>query len=169
MSLSRAATILLAVFALTAVPVSAQPPVNFSGTWQLDKSRSVLPPSIPSSGDMTMIIDHKGDTLKIERRAEFMGMHRTFKSTYFTDGREVSNPAPRSQTIVSKSRWEGSTLVTESKGTKVRDGETDESTDIKKLDENGKVLVIDLTVKRLGKEPEKARSVYVKKEGDAKK
>jgi len=163
MNLSRVAAIVLGVFVLAGLPAFAEPPVNFSGTWQLDKSRSVLPPSIPSSGDMSMVIDHKGDTLKIERRAEFMGMHRTFKATYYTDGREVSNPAPRGQTIVSKSHWDGSNLVTVSRGTKVRDGETDESTDVKKLEEDGKVMVIDLTVKRLGKEPEKAHSVYVKK------
>jgi len=60
---------------------------NFTGTWQLDKTRSVLPASVPSRGDTTMVIDHKGDTLKIERHAEFMGMHRTFKATYYTDGR----------------------------------------------------------------------------------
>jgi len=163
MTLRRVATLLLGVFVFAGLPAFAEPPVNFTGTWQLDKTRSVLPASIPSSGDMTMVIDHKGDTLKIERRAEFMGMQRIFKATYYTDGREVSNPAPRGLTVVSKSHWEGSTLVTVSRGTKVRDGQTDESTDLKKLGEDGKVLVIDLTVKLLGKEPERAHSVYVKK------
>jgi hypothetical protein len=163
MNLSRVATIVLVASVCAGLPAFAEPPVNFTGTWQLDKTRSVLPASIPSSGDMTMVIDHTGDTLKIERRAELMGMHRTFKSTYYTDGREVSNPAPRGQTIISKSHWDGKNLVTLSRGSKVTNGETDESTDVKKLEEDGKVMVIDLTVKRPGKEAEKAHSVYVKK------
>src|SRR3989449_160687 len=101
--------------------------------------------------------------LKIERRTEMMGMHRTFKATYYTDGREVSNPAPRGLTVLSKSHWEGKTLVTVSRGTKVTNGETDEATDVKQLAEDGKLLVIDVTYKRPGKEAERAHSVYVKK------
>jgi len=53
--------------------------------------------------------------------------------------------------------------VTVGRGSKVTNGETDESTDVKKLEEDGRVMVIDLTVKRPGKEAEKAHSVYVKK------
>ena|SRR2546422_10197267 len=101
--------------------------------------------------------------LKIERRTEMMGMHRTFKATYYTDGREVSNPAPRGLTVLSKSRWEGKTLVTVSRGTKMTNGETDEGTDVKQLGEDGKVLIVDLTFKRPGKDAERGHSVYVKK------
>ena len=163
MNLRRVATLVLGMLVLAGLSAFAEPPVNFTGTWQLDKTRSVLPASAPSRGDMTMVIDHKGDMLKIERHAEFMGMHRTFKATYYTDGREVSNPAPRGQTVITKSHWDGKNLVTVGRGSKVTNGETDESTDVKKLEEDGRVMVIDLTVKRPGKEAEKAHSVYVKK------
>ena len=57
MNLRRVATLVLGMLVLAGLSAFAEPPVNFTGTWQLDKTRSVLPASVPSRGDMTMVID----------------------------------------------------------------------------------------------------------------
>lgn len=168
MNLARATAVLLGFLLWAVLPARAESPVNFSGTWELDKSRSVLPSLASSarSGDVTLVIDHNGDTLKIERQVKLMGMHRSITSTYYTDGREASNLTPRGETVSSRSHWEGRSLVTVHKGTVTLNGkkQTIETTDVRQLSEDGKILLVDSTHRQAGQDtPERSHLVFVRK------
>jgi hypothetical protein len=168
MSVIRATAALLGVLLCVVPPAHSASPVNFSGTWELDRSRSVLPSIGPSAlpGDVTLIIDQQGETLKIERRASLMGLHRTLTSTYYTDGREASNLTPRGETVISRSHWEGTSLVTVHKGTVTLEGKVQrvEITDVKRLSEDGKELIVDSTIQLAGEDaPERSHVIFVRK------
>jgi hypothetical protein len=167
MNLTHATVALLGVLLFAGLPAHAQSPANLSGTWELDRSRSVLPSRASAvSVALIFVIDHQGVTLKMERQFNIMGIHRTVTSTYYTDGREVSNLTPRGDKVVSRSHWEGAALVTEHKGTHTRNGKTEtvEGTDVKHLSEDGNVLVVDSTLRVPGQDaPEHARMVFIRK------
>jgi hypothetical protein len=167
MNLTRATAVLLGALLWAVLPARAESPANFSGTWELDRSRSVLPSRASAlPGNMTLVIDHNGETVKIERRINLMALHRTITSTYYTDGRETSNLTPRGETVISRSHWEGTSLVTSHRGMLTQDGRTEtvESTDVKHLSEDGKVLFIDSTSRRAGQDnPERSRLVFIRK------
>lgn len=168
MNATRATAALLGVLLWAVLPAHAESPADFSGTWELDRSRSVLPSSGPSAlpGDLTLVIDHRGETLKIVRRFNLMGVHRSFTSVYYTDGREASNLTPRGENVISRSRWEGASLVTVHRGTVTLDGKTQpvETTDVRRLAEDGKALIVDSTVRRAGQDtPERLHAVFLRK------
>jgi len=158
---------LLGVLLLSVLPARAEPPVNFSGSWELDKNRSVLPSRASGmSGDVLLVIDHKGDLLKIDRRVSMMGMHRAAKVVFYTDGRENANVGPRGERTVSRAHWDGAALSMEHKTTMTRNGQTVviESKDIRRLSEGGRVLIVDSTVRDPGESgPEHFTLVFVKK------
>jgi hypothetical protein len=170
MTLKGVSAVLVSALLWTATAVLAEPPANFSGTWELDKRESVFPPSLAmmptGMADVTLVIDHDGTTLKIDQRLKMMAVHRSNVVTYYTDGREASNHTPRGDTVLSRSHWDGKSLVIERRGQLTRRGETEnvETTDVVQLTEDGKVLVIDSTIKRAGHDgPEHSHLVYVKK------
>ena len=158
---------LLGVVLLAVLAARAETPVNFSGTWQLDKGRSTLPSHTPAApGDLTLVIEQNGVALKIERHFKILALRRTITATYYTDGREAVNTAPRTGQVTSRSHWEGKSLVTEHKSFETRNGKTEavESTDVKHLSEDGTLLYIDNTVVRPGQDaPEKFRLVFVRR------
>ncbi len=160
----RSATVLLGVLWCMALPARGESPVNFSGTWELDKNRSVFPRSVPAvaPGELTMIVDQHGDLLRTERRFHGLGIRRTVISIYYLDGREARNTTPRGETFVSRSHWQGASLVTESKG--MRNGKTVEVTIVNRLEENGQILVMESTLRRASQDtPEASRLVFVRK------
>jgi len=137
--------------------------VDFSGTWKLDKNRSVFPNSAPAviPGELTMIVDQHGDILKIERRFHVFGIHRLVTSIYYLDGREATNRTPRGETFISRSHWQGTSLVTESTGT--RKGKAVEVTDVNRLEADGRILVVETTLRRASQDtPEESRMVFVR-------
>jgi hypothetical protein len=168
MSLIRATAALLGALLCMVLPAYSESPVNFSGTWELDRSRSVLPSRGPAAlpGDLTLIIEHKGETLKIVRSATLIGLHRTMTSTYYTDGREASNLTPRGENVISRSHWEGTSLVTVHKGVVTLDGKVQsvEITDVRRLSEDGKALIVDSTLRRAGQDaPERSHAIFIRK------
>ena len=144
---------------------------NFSGMWQLDKTHSVAPPQATSrvpvgQGDVTLVIDHQATTLKIERRVRIMTFERSLTSIYYTDGRESSNTNLLGHVILSKARWEGQSLVIESRGVVERNGQTQvmEGTDIYHLSEDQRVLFVDATRKKPGQDsPEVSHLIFTKR------
>ncbi len=79
---------LLVLASLYSPGLGAEAP-NFSGTWVLDRSQSARPMERHGGrdGEMALVIDQKGDTLTLERRVEVGGEERSWKTTYYTDGR----------------------------------------------------------------------------------
>ncbi len=167
MNVLGATAALVGVLLLGVLPVRAEPPVNLSGTWEMDRNRSVLPSRVSGmGGDVLLVIDHKGDTLKIERRVSMMGMHRTGTSVFYTDGRENANVTPRGDKTLSRAHWEGDSLVMEHKTTMTRNGKREvvETKEIRSLSEGGRVLIVDGTVRDPGESgPERFTLVFVRK------
>lgn len=158
---------MLGVLLLSVLPARAEPPVNFSGSWEMDRNRSVLPSRASGLvGDVLIVVDHKGDTLKIERHVSVMGMRRTFTSVFYTDGRESSNVSPRGEKILSRTHWEDASLVMENRATRTRNGHAEvvESKDIRRLSEGGRVMIVDSTIRDPGESaPEQFTLVFVRK------
>ncbi len=167
MKLLGATAALVGVLLLGVLPARAEPPVNFSGSWELDKNRSVLPSRASGMpGDVLIVMDHKGDLLKIERRVSMMGMHRTATSVFYTDGRENANVTPRGYKMLSRAHWEGASLVIEHKTTVTRNGQAEvvEVKDIRRLSDGGRVLIVDSTVRDPDESgPEHFTLVFVRK------
>jgi len=168
MRLARTTAILLGLLAWAVLPVRAESPVNFSGTFELDRGRSVLPSrasAIPA-GELTLVIAHKGETLKIERQVKIMGMRRSATWVFYTDGRESSNQTPRGRTVISRSYWDGTSIVIVTRRMLTRNGKTEpiETTEVNHLSEDGKLLIVDSTTRRAGSAPpEHVSLVFVRK------
>lgn len=81
-----------AMMVLSMIALAATKP-NFSGTWNMDRSRSFGMP-----GDMTQVltITHKDNTLEIETKIIQPNNERTVKDTIVVDGKEheFQPPAP---------------------------------------------------------------------------
>lgn len=84
-----------AIMVVSMLVLAATKP-DFSGTWNLDRSRSYGMP-----GDMTQIltIAHKGDQLEVETKIIQPNNERTIKDTIVIDGKEheFTPPAPPGQ------------------------------------------------------------------------
>lgn len=99
-----------------AAAVSAQKGANFSGTWELDKSKSQLPQrqadSIKSS---TWIVTQDGNQITVDQKTEFAesaggqggrgrGMGMGGPITVKLDGSETTSETGRGKTV-SKAKW----------------------------------------------------------------
>jgi len=135
----------LAVWALAAP--------DFSGTWVLDASKSDQMSMGRQGGggtppNITLTIQQSGNELAITRTMEMGGNQRTSDQKFTLDGKENTNTAMMGRgEMVSKSRWDGGTLVIE--GTqKISSprGEMEIATkEAYSLSEDGKVLTITTT------------------------
>ena len=86
---------------------------NFSGDWKLNPSKSDFGP-MPAPDKLTMKIEHKDPSLKVE--SEQVGQQGEMKSTstYTTDGKDSKNKF-RDNEMVSKVKWDGEALMFDSK------------------------------------------------------
>ena len=82
-----AACLLLAATVFAAVP--ARP--NFSGTWELDQSRSH---SIPPDIKQTLTVAHDGDRVAVELKVVTPQGERVIKEAYTLDGKETEFAPP---------------------------------------------------------------------------
>jgi hypothetical protein len=160
--LTSALAVVLAL-GLTHSPAESVP--NFTGTWQIDKSRSSFKSDRPlassiASGAIKLVIDHRDPELKIEQNASLAAIHRTVVSTYYTDGREASNRGGRGESITSTSHWDNGALVTDLKI--VRGTQSFTRRDVMRLSEDGKTLTLETTRNEAGKQPDTAHLVFVK-------
>jgi hypothetical protein len=66
---------------------------NFSGTWELDKTRSTLTPENPVSrgGVIRLAITHDDPQLKITQKTTLDGKDKTREFVYYSDGRGETN------------------------------------------------------------------------------
>ncbi len=171
MKWTRFSAALLTLLVLSVAPGFAGSLPNFSGTWQLDKSRSLVQSEralahLATQGDLTLVISHREPDLKIEQHIKFRTTERTVVSTYYTDGRETPNRNLRGDVITSRSHWEQGALVTDLRVVHERGGDTQivERRELMNLSEDGTRLYIETTRKAPGQnKPETARLVFVKK------
>ncbi len=128
------------LFALAALwataPAQAKP--NFSGEWKLNVSKSEFGP-LPAPISRTDKIKHEDPALKITTTQANQQGEGTFELNYTTDGKESVNEI-RGNTMKSTSKWDGDTLVID---TKANFGGNDLTLSDKwSLSGDGKVLTI---------------------------
>jgi hypothetical protein len=108
---------------------SSQPKPDFTGTWELDPSRSSNSSGTRTKGSVTLTISHKEPELRIMRRARNDGKAFNNDSVFYTDNRGESNIAifqgalglsarsegsAENQELKSKTKWDGNKLVSRS-------------------------------------------------------
>lgn len=84
------ATLLLAAAAVFAVGAAPARP-NFTGTWELDQSRSH---SIPPDVKQTMTVAQDGDKVSVELKVVSPQGERVIKEAYTVDGKEAEFAPP---------------------------------------------------------------------------
>src|SRR5262249_35585109 len=107
--------VLLALVVLGAAPPARAVP-DLSGTWELDKGRSSGQTDNPlysmvSAGNVTMVIEHREPSIKMERHGSLGYRERILAAVYYTDGRESSNKGPRGEAMTAKAHWDKNALV----------------------------------------------------------
>ena len=84
------ACLLLTAAVALAVAAAARP--NFTGTWELDQSRSH---SIPPDMKQTMTVVHDGDSVSVETKIINAQGERVVKDLFTLDGKEAEFAPPR--------------------------------------------------------------------------
>ena len=128
--------LILAAFALAALPVLAKP--NFSGDWKLNVAKSSFG-QMPSPNSMTTKITHEDPKLTshVKQSGEMGEME--FDASYTTDGKECSNDM-FGNPVKSTLKWDGDTLLIDAKG---KFGDNDFTMQDKwTLSDDGKTLTI---------------------------
>jgi len=164
MKWTRLVPALLAFLVLGLAPGFAGSLPNFSGTWQIDKSRSTVKSerplaSLATRGALSMVIDHRDPELRIEQHGSLMASQRTLVTVYYTDGRETSNRNALGDAVTSKTHWEKDTLVIDSR---IARGQGATAQTLTRRD--GKSLVMEGTLNTAGRDkPDNAHLVFLKK------
>ena len=132
------------------VGVGAQEKPDFSGNWTLNNDKSDPAPQFgqtsgrPAGGGLarptSIFINQLGSTMSMELKSA----DQSRMLSYYLDGRESHNPGMRGQDFVSKTRWEGSSLITEGENTFTSQmGEVKiKSKEIRTLSDDGKTLTV---------------------------
>jgi hypothetical protein len=103
----------LAVLALAAMPALAI--TNFSGDWKLNVSKSSFG-QMPAPSSMTQKITHADPKLTVAiKQSSEMGDF-DMQASYTTDGKECTNQGFGGSTTKSIVKWDGDTLMIETKG-----------------------------------------------------
>ena len=109
---SRRFAVIFACFLLAALPALAKS--NFSGDWKLNASKSDFG-QMPAPSSMTAKIAHDDPKLESSfKQSSDMGDFE-IASKYTTDGKECTNQGFGGSEMKSVLKWEGDTLVIDSK------------------------------------------------------
>ena len=121
---------------------------DFSGTWELDRSKSeygLFGDRPLAKADATLVVTHREPELKFVRTLRLDGREETRQFIYYTDERGESNPGSFGSGVLnSKTRWDGE-RVTAHAQTKwpARDGRPEvvlETTQTWQLSSGGRAL-----------------------------
>lgn len=110
---SRRFFVIFAVLALAALPALAKP--NFSGDWKLNTSKSTFG-EMPAPDSMTLKITHDDPKLGTATKQSSQMGEFEMQATYTTDGKESTNQGFGGSANKSTVKWDGDTLVVETKG-----------------------------------------------------
>lgn len=101
-------SILLTMLILLTIIGSAQ--TNYSGTWNLSKSKSKLNADF-SMAPLKLIIQQENNMLKLERHSNFQGNEFTSNTSYTLDGKECINEGWQDMKIKSNCTWDSDLKV----------------------------------------------------------
>lgn len=131
-------TILIASFLFTFIANSQTP--DFTGTWKLNSTLSKLNPEF-SFAPGEIIIDQKGNDLKVEKHSSFQGESFTINEKFTMDGKECINEGFQGGEKKSTATWsDDKKLLTISTKLTMGDGNEMTISEIYKMDK--KVLII---------------------------
>jgi hypothetical protein len=159
--MKRSFVFVILVTLVLSVSALAQGKPDFSGTWTLDTAKSDMGQarsgtSGASMQKVTLIIQQTPSLFSTTRKVG----ERSETATEKLDGSESVNKSPSGHDIKSTSKWVGSTLVTNS--TMLTEAGKTESTFIRSLSADGRVLTIDTTIKAPNSNVEKTKLLYNK-------
>jgi hypothetical protein len=172
----RQIIVLLSVPLLFSLHATAQQSTDFSGVWEMDRSRSASALQATPIGPVTLVIDQQSTDLRIETRRKEPGKRALLREvlTFKIDGPETPNVGNTGVEIKAKARWDGTRLVTET--VRKVQGSTVTTTHVFSLDAAGKELTIDktLTVQHGYQFPGAnntgtGRDIFVRRKGPSKK
>jgi hypothetical protein len=111
MSHARSLVFATALFSpvLTGVMGAPGNTTDFSGTWEMDASRSETAHSTPPTGPVTLVIKQTPTEMSIETRRG----SQTETLVYKLDGSESKKPVEDNGPFEWRARWEGPKLVTQ--------------------------------------------------------
>ena len=109
----RCTGVLVVGAVLLAAAVFAEEKPNLSGDWKINAALSDFGEA-PKPEKFEREIDHQEPSL-IVRTTLFAGTAQNSKGTYWTDGRECVNKSPFGETLRSTLRWDGKSLLIETK------------------------------------------------------
>jgi len=110
---SKRILIALAILTLAALPALAKP--NFTGDWKLNASKSTFG-EMPAPDSMTYKITHADPKLSTATKQSGQMGEFEMQASYTTDGKECTNEGFGGSTTKSVVKWDGDTLVIETKG-----------------------------------------------------
>jgi hypothetical protein len=140
-------SLLSALFVLIVLPIAsavqAQDAIpNFTGTWNLDASKSDFGP-MPPPESIVHVVDHKEPSVKIVTTQKGAQGEVTTERQLTTDGKENVNKmrvGPTEQEVKSTTKWSGKALTTAFKLD--MQGNVFDVSDSWKVSDDGKVLTI---------------------------
>jgi hypothetical protein len=103
----------LAIMALAALPALAKP--DFTGNWKLNTSKSTFG-EMPAPDSMTYKITHADPKLTTATKQSGQMGEFEMQASYTTDGKEVTNQGFGGSPTKSVVKWDGDTLLIETKG-----------------------------------------------------
>jgi hypothetical protein len=104
---------ILSILAFAALPALAKP--DFTGDWKLNVTKSTFG-DFPGPDSMSVKVTHADPNLStVTKQSSQMGDFE-MKATYTTDGKECTNEGFQGSTNKSVVKWDGDTLVIETKG-----------------------------------------------------
>ncbi|MCX6630332.1 MAG: hypothetical protein NTW28_22160 [Candidatus Solibacter sp.] len=110
---SKRFLITLAILALAALPALAKP--NFTGDWTLNTSKSTFG-QMPAPESMTYKVTHADPKLSTATKQSSQMGDFEMQASYTTDGKESTNEGFGGSAMKSVVKWDGDTLVIETKG-----------------------------------------------------
>jgi hypothetical protein len=103
----------LAILALAGLPALAKP--NFTGDWKLNAPKSTFG-QMPAPDSMTYKVTHADPKLSTAIKQSGQMGEFEMQASYTTDGKECPNEGFGGSTTKSVVKWDGDTLVIETKG-----------------------------------------------------
>jgi hypothetical protein len=139
---SKKLFVILAALAVAALPAAAKP--NFTGDWKLNISKSTFG-QMPAPSSMTNKITHSEPNLTTATKSSSEMGEYEMSASYTTDGKECTNQGFGGNPMTSTVKWDGDTLVID---TKAKFGDNELTIHEKwTLSEDGKVLSLQRTFK----------------------
>ena len=98
------------LIALILFGISDMAQTNFSGNWELSKTKSKLNAEF-SMAPVKLVINQEAKNLKVERHSNFQGNSFTSESNYTLDGIESINSGWEDMKIKSVTLWDDALMV----------------------------------------------------------